>query len=601
MFGDVCVGRHVYYFVKKEGIFIKTAQDLRSSLLAIDHRGYPAYKDLKGDYRFPSYILSIDHVQGDPFASPSRVSIHVPLKQAGFPEDCWSTAERETACLDHLLRLFEKAVDRYSFQAKGSGKSGAIFTSRPGQEVLQRTACVRTDTELVMRFEVGFPANGRTINARELEKILFEYLPPCANQTMYYQKLQQPALLAALTLAQEQAAIRQFLQSEGLTAFVADGAVLPRASGVSEAPMKNGVPFRSPEHLRRTIPLPGGKTITGMGIPQGITLITGGGYHGKSTLLKALEAGVYNHIPGDGREYVITDVSAVKLRAEDHRSIKNVDISGFIDRLPGGRDTTAFSTEDASGSTSQAAGVIEGLEAGARVFLMDEDTCATNFMVRDELMQRVIHPDKEPITPFINRIRDLWKSRGISTILVSGSSGSYFHVADLILQADHYQIKDITETARECAAQYPLDIPVLPSLSFRQGARKLAAAKPGATRSSQDRFSPGRSHRPGSEEGPVKIKVQGRDQLFYGKELVDLRYVEQLADAEQTRALGYFLSWLCKNADGSPIEGQIQRLYARVEKEGFSVLCPGSCPPFAALPRIQEVFACCNRCRSLNL
>ncbi|MDY3919472.1 MAG: ABC-ATPase domain-containing protein [Candidatus Limivivens sp.] len=588
---------------------MKTSQELRTALLAIDHRGYPAYKDLKGEYTFPGYLFSIDHVQGDPFASPSRVSIHVPIRQTGFPDSCWASPERETAFLDHLLRLFEKAVDHYSFQAKGSGKSGAIFTSRPGQEILRRTACVRTDRELIMRFEVGFPANGRTINARELEKILFDYLPPCASGTLYYKNIKPQPLMEVLTLADEQAAIRRFLAEKGFCAFVADGAVLPRASGVSNAPMKNGVPFSSPENLRLTIPLPGGKTISGMGIPQGITLITGGGYHGKSTLLKALEAGVYNHIPGDGREYVITDASALKLRAEDHRSIQNVDISGFIDRLPGGRDTTAFSTEDASGSTSQAAGVIEGLEAGASLFLMDEDTCATNFMVRDELMQRVIHPDKEPITPFINRIRDLWENRKVSTILVSGSSGSYFHVADLILQADHYQIRDITEAARKAAENYPFEIPEIPSLTYRAGRRRLSAPD-ARTGQPQGRFrhgrpsradSNGRGGRGDADDRPAKIKVQGRDQLFYGKELIDLRYVEQLIDPEQTKALGYFLSWLCANADGRSLSEQIRSLYSRVEKEGFGFLCPGNCPPFVALPRIQEVFACCNRYRGIRL
>lgn len=587
-------------FRKKDPI-MKTSTELRSLLSAIDHRGYPAYKDLKGEYTFPGYVLGIDHVQGDPFASPSRVSIRVSLAKAAFPDTCWSTPARETAFLDHLLRLFAREVDRYSFQAHGSGKSGAIFTSRPGQEVLRRTACVRTERELIMRFEVGFPANGRTINARELEKILFEYLPPCASAALCSKNINGRALSQTLSLADEQTAIRAYLRENGFAAFVADGAVLPRASGVSNAPMKGGVPFSSPENLRITVPLPGGKQITGMGIKNGITLITGGGYHGKSTLLKALEAGVYNHIPGDGREYVITDDTALKLRAEDHRSIKNVDISGFIDRLPGGRDTAAFSTEDASGSTSQAAGVIEGLEAGTSVLLMDEDTCATNFMVRDELMQRVIHPDKEPITPFINRIRDLWENRKVSTILVSGSSGSYFHAADLILQADHYRILDITEAARAAAAEYPFEIPPLAPLSYRQRQRKLTARP--KERASGEHFRGGPRRGRGSEQDdrPAKIKVQGKDQLFYGKELIDLRYVEQLADPEQTRALGSFLAWLIENADGRPLPEQIRRIYARVEKEGFSAVAPGACPPFMALPRIQEVFACCNRCRSIPL
>lgn len=219
--------------------------------------------------------------------------------------------------------------------------------------------------------------------------------------------------------------------------------------------MKHAVPFVSPESLRVTLDLPNRGSISGMGIPLGVTLIVGGGFHGKSTLLQALERGVYNHIAGDGREYVITDASAVKLRSEDSRSISNVDISLFIHDLPGKSDTTSFSTADASGSTSQAANVIEGIEAGTSLFLIDEDTSATNFMVRDELMQRVVADSEEPITPFISRVRDLYEKLGISSILVAGSSGSYFHVSDTVIQMKEYVPYDITERAKTTAAEFP--------------------------------------------------------------------------------------------------------------------------------------------------
>lgn len=136
-----------------------------------------------------------------------------------------------------------------------------------------------------------------------------------------------------------------------------------------------------------SIDLPFGNSIRGMGIPEGVTLIIGGGYHGKSTLLQALEQGVYNHVKGDGREYVITRADALKLRAEDGRAVSHLDLSLFIHDLPNGKDTHCFSTEDASGSTSQAAGVLEGMEAETSCFLIDEDTSATNFLVRDAFMQ----------------------------------------------------------------------------------------------------------------------------------------------------------------------------------------------------------------------
>ena len=417
---------------------MQTSSDLKQILDRIDRRGYPAYKDTRGAYQFPGYVLSIDHVQGDPFAAPSRLSVRVDGRQAGFPERLYRLPCQRIALQDALTRRFGELAARASHQAKGSGHSGLVSTSRCGQEVLERTACA-LDPEtggVTLRLEVGFPANGRTINARELEKILFDLLPRCVESSLFCRNLDGRRLQAAADLAEDQQAIRDLLPQLGLCAFVADGSILPRENGVSPLPMRGAVPFQSPPELAVTLELPHRGAVTGMGIRRGITLIVGGGYHGKSTLLKALELGVYNHIAGDGREYVITDDTAVKVRAEDGRSIRDTDISLFINNLPNGKDTVHFTTEDASGSTSQAAGVVEAMEAGASLLLMDEDTSATNFMIRDELMQRVIHRDMEPITPFLDRIRELYDGYGISTILVAGSSGAYFHIADHIIQMD---------------------------------------------------------------------------------------------------------------------------------------------------------------------
>lgn len=315
---------------------MQSAADLRSLLNRIDHRGYPAYKDTKGTYRFPGYVLSIDHVQGDPFASPSKVSIHVEGKAAAFPSDLYCGKDQRIALQDELTRQFAKKADQFAFQAKGSGKSGMIAVSRCGQEVLERTAC-RLDPnsgDIILRMEIGFPANGRTINARELEKILFQFVPECVKASLFYKNADAARLRKIIDLAEDQRYIRDQLPKLGLCAFVANGSILPRESGVSSKPMRGAVKFQSPKEQEVTITLPHAGVISGMGIKRGITLIVGGGYHGKSTLLKALETGVYPHVAGDGREYVITDDTAVKIRAEDGRSIKKTDISMFINALP---------------------------------------------------------------------------------------------------------------------------------------------------------------------------------------------------------------------------------------------------------------------------
>lgn len=566
---------------------MKTSTDLRELLNRIDHRGYPAYKDTRGSWQFDGYVLSIDHVQGDPFAAPSKVSVHVPGKLAGFPTELYDKKHKRIALQDYLVRQFSRQVQAFTFKAKGSGKSGLLSVSHCGQEILERTACeIDKNGMVIVRMEVGFPANGRTINARELCKILFEFLPGCVKKSLYYRSLDSKAVQRNKELSEDQQFIRQELSRLNLAAFVANDSILPRESGVSDRPMKGAVPFLSPKSMEVTLDLPYRGNIIGMGIPQGITLVVGGGYHGKSTLLKALELGVYNHIAGDGREYVITDNTAMKIRAEDGRSIKQVDISMFINNLPNKKDTLHFCTEDASGSTSQAANVVEAMEMGTNLLLIDEDTSATNFMIRDELMQRVVNRKSEPITPFIDRVEELSENRGISTILVAGSSGSYFHKADCIIQMDHYLPKEITEFAKEEAAAFPLPEE---SVSAASEPSYQRIVKPDGAFRKNDR---------------IKIKTQGKDSIVINKDTIDLRYVEQLTDTEQLDTLGQLMKYAQLHLfDGKRTLGDTaEELWNILDIKGLPAVCGGSYVPGGyALPRKQEIYACLNRYRQLRM
>ena len=576
---------------------MKSSEDLRRMLRAVDHKSYPAYKDLRGAYFFGNFVLGIDHVQGDPFASPSRLSIQIDGAKAAFPPAYYKEKHCRIALQDYLNRLFYQEIEKYTFKAKGSGKSGLIAVSRCGQEILERSAVTirPTDGQLLVRFSVGFPANGRTINASQLERILFEFLPACVTATLFYRRLPAAKVQSVIHLAEDQQFIRSQLASLGLCAFVANGSVLPRQSGVSDRPMKDGIPFVSPKSMEVTLDLPHHGPLSGMGIRKGITLIVGGGYHGKSTLLEALELGVYNHIAGDGREYVITDDSALKIRAEDGRSIKKTDISMFINNLPNKKDTRAFYSEDASGSTSQAANVIEGMESGAKVFLIDEDTCATNFMIRDELMQRVVCREEEPITPFIERARFLYEKCGISSILVAGSSGAYFYIADTILQMDRYVPKDITEFAKKEAEQYAS---AAAAVQGRPAVQKLPdPALPSFQRVPTCNMALRRDDR-------LKTRTRGTDDVQLGHENIDLRYLEQLADQEQTAALSYILALAEKNLlDGRKTMTQlVDAICALMDQKGLAGLSSGGyLPTDLAMPRRQEIFACFNRYRGLKL
>ena len=567
---------------------MKTAEELRSALRAIDHRSYPAYKSLAGSWSFGKYVLNIEHVQGDPFAAPSQLSVTVDNRTAGFLVNCWETPWNRTALEDYLLRRFARQAGRFSRQAKGSGKSGVLAVTTPGQEVLERTDCQVRAGAVTLRFEVGFPANGRTINARELEKILFDFLPVCVEQGLLYASAPKGEVEQIIHLAEDQHFIREELARLELAAFVADGSVLPREGGVSDRSRNNAVPFQAPESMAVILELPHRGPVRGMGMRRGITLIAGGGYHGKSTLLKALERGVYDHIAGDGREYVITDATAVKIRAEDGRKVTDTDISLFINHLPSGRDTTEFSTLDASGSTSQAANIAEALEAGSRVLLMDEDTSATNFMVRDELMQAVIARDQEPITPFLERALDLWHKAGVSLILVVGSCGAYFHIADKVVQMDAYHARDITAQAKAALEGHPVPGLTAPGFHLPAGNRVIDLSGDSQTR---------KNYRgDGYRQERLKVKCFGKTAFSVGDRELDLRYVEQLVDGGQTRALAYMVRYVREHLAGRNVDDIVATLAKLIGEKDLGAVCGGGVVPAGlTMPRIQEIFACFDR------
>lgn len=563
---------------------IRSSSELRTLLQSIDHKGYPAYKGLAGSWNFTDYLLVIDHVQGDPFASPSSLHVEIDNSKAGFPAMYLEKECSRIALQDFLTRKLYSQFEHFNFKAKGSGKSGLLSITGCGPEVLQRSACELKGQKWILRFHVGFPAFGRSINAGELHKILFEFLPKCVENSLFFSKLDKQEVERTVFLSEDQGEIRRILKKEGLVCFVANGSILPRKSGVSSRPLAESVAFSSPASMERTLKLPHHGAIKGMAVKKGVTLIVGGGYHGKSTLLEAIQAGVYNHIEGDGREFVITDDTALKLRAEDGRSVRNVDISLFINDLPNKKDTKAFTTRDASGSTSQAAAVIEGMEAGSRLFLVDEDTSATNFMVRDEFMQQVISKDKEPITPFIERIRDLYDKAGISTIMVAGSSGEFFHIADRVILMDCYRAVDITQKVKELCGERKTIIRRTRPFFIPDQNRVYPAFK-----------RTGKNNR----YEHMKVKSNGLDSISLDKENVDVRYLEQLVDPEQTQCLGLLLRHLLEQIiDGKKtVQQAVQTVYDKLLEEGFEPLSPSYVPCGLARPRIQELFACLNRFR----
>lgn len=562
------------------------AETLRTKLRRIDGKGYGYYGDIRGRYRFDTFVLCIDHVQKDPFASPSRVRVEVDASAAGFATDMWNTPSRRRGLCDYLTRAFCQAAGKESGRS-GSGKSGLIAMDTPGQEILERTSVCISDMGVEARFVVGLPARGRRIAGREAERIFFERLPACVAASLLLQALDRDRLQRHIDVAEDADALRGALRGRGLVAFVRDGAVLPRESGASDRPMRAGgvVAFTSPPALRVEMEVPNAGTLSGMGIPAGVTLIVGGGYHGKSTLLSAVTAGIYTHIPGDGREYVVSDPAAVKVRAEDGRRVEAVDISPFISGIPGGKDTRSFSSDDASGSTSQAANIMEALEGGARLFCIDEDTSATNFMIRDRRMQALIAKEHEPITPYIDRVRELYTEHGVSTVCVIGGSGDYLDVADTVISMDAYRPYLVTDAAREVAREHPTG-----------RVRETSAPFP----RTGGRVYDGRSFSPAKGKKAVRIMARGKGTIVFGTTDIDCSAVEQIASESQTRAIADAIWYAVQYMDGKRTAAEVaDRVMQDVERSGLDVLSKRKRGDFAAF-RSLELLQAINRMRTLR-
>jgi len=560
---------------------MRRTEDLRSTLRRIDGKGYKAYKDLQGDYDLEAFLLHVDNVQSDPFAPPSKMRVSLSQSRAGFPEEMFSNRVRRVALEDYLTRCFHRVCSR--------GGKRDVGIDRPGQEILERTAMRVTAERVEARITVGLPAKGRSIMGRKAEEILLRDLPDMVAQSLMLMSLDREELWRHLQICEDQEVLRSELANRGLVAFVGNGAILPRKSGVSDEPMPRGkaISFLSPPEQEVSMELPHHGQITGMGVSRGVTLVAGGGYHGKSTLLKALERGVYNHIPDDGREFVVCDNSAMKIRAEDGRSVTDVNIEPFISDLPFGEDTSRFASDNASGSTSQAANIMEALEADSRLLLLDEDTSATNFMIRDGRMQHLVAKEDEPITPFIDRVRELSTEMGVSTILVLGGSGDYFELADTVLMLKEYLPYDVTARAKELAEIYATQ-------------RRTEIKEP--LEGVAPRVPLRRSFQLGQKD---KIKTKGLHTVLLGRTVIDLSQVEQLVDESQSRAIAAFLKQLGEEGGNREmsLSEKVDAALESIEEKGLDILSGfrGKHPGYMALPRKQELCAAVNRYRGLQV
>lgn len=567
-----------------------TKDQLQEKITPLDGMGYGGFQSLIGTYDFEQFVLIIEQIPKDPYAPPHTgiYRVQFPLDATAIEADMIDSRTGEIACRDFYARQFFYNSTKIDGKRRGPGYSGIITVNEPGQTILERSSVVINGNNLEIRCFVGLPASGRNIKAKLAIKMLLEELPEIVRLSLHRDHTDIDQLLSHIHSARDAEFLRQKLPDKGLVAFIADGAILPRESGISDRAMNKDsiIPFESPESLKTEIDLPYAGKITGMGIPEGITLFVGGGYHGKSTLLQAIEMGVYDHIAGDGRERCVSLAETVKVRSYSGRHVVKTDISPFIRNLPFREDTSAFSTENASGSTSQAANIIEAMEVGAKVILMDEDTCATNFMIRDMHMQKLVKKSDEPITSYIDKVRQLYHEKKISTILALGGVGDYFEVADQVIQMIKYHPKDVSAQAKDIICNYPtkrtkedVEYPIQPKA----------------------RIPIPESVDPMSEYRKWRLYTTEVNTLHFGQNKIDLTDLEQLIELSQTKAIGFSMLYARKYMNGErTLKQVIDLVMADIEENGLDILSEKISGHFAQFRSFELAFAL-NRMRSFNV
>lgn len=559
---------------------------LDSRLKTLDGKPYGALKQLTGLWEFEGFDLYIDKVQSDPYAPPSKIRLEIPWASTSLPpEMIVSSADRITLA-DFLARDISDAIVH--------GPREYFFVT-PGQEILPRSSVRVFEDSIRICLTFQFPAAGRRVKGHRAAHLLVDELPQLLQFSALGERFDLQGLQTHLDTYRDFLYLQENLARHDLVAFVANNAVLPRASGNSDTPLASAVPLSAPADLEVGFTLPSGKKVTGMGIPAGITLLVGGGFHGKSTLLRAIERSVYAHIPGDGRELVVCDPAALTIRAEDGRAVTGTNISAVINNLPGGIDTQAFSTTNASGSTSQAANLSEALEMGAQTLLIDEDTSATNFMIRDQRMKELV--TSEPIRPFEEIVSDLWEEKGISTIMVMGGSGAFFDRAHTVLALENFLPRLVTEQAHSIAQRWSEKTsPHRPAPGFQQGTHPSIQSLGTARSISPSSLLPADSHKP--------ARARGRETIQLGREELDLRCLSQLVDAGQTQTIALCLAEVAHQLKKKPssLAEAVRGVIYQLESHGLEALTgTGSgLRGDLALPRAFELHQAISRWRGLR-
>lgn len=568
---------------------MKDKKEFYNLLAELDGQPFSEYEQLVGDFDFSRYVIKCTKINLDASGEENSVfSIRIPQTIAEIPEYLFDSPVRRTAMEDLLLRRLSANIEAIaSFDQNGVARRH-IHSTSPNQKILPRNALQLTKEYIEVYIQITLPIQQMLVDGEPMisidgeiaQHIFFDDLPEIVSNSLLYCNIDVADADLFVNNMEDADRLRQHLGASGQVSFIAEGSLITRISAEDLPDYERLVPIEIDDSLIEEVEVPHGGTVRGLGIPNGLTLILGESNSGRVDLTDAITQGIYNHIPGDGREHVVTVADAVSIGSEVGRSIQQVDISAFARELPDGGNPTSYSTPSAGSFTSQAASTVEFLEAGARVLIFDEHTSSSTFLSADTRVSPLLGDSTR--NTLAARARRMVDELGISMI-VAGSSlvAEFIPIADKILKVDDFRVTDITEEAKA--------LEIVPSSVVNDNVNLGSML-------SRSRWIMPSSIDPSIGREDLVIHAEDADFLQFGRSIVELDGIKQIADADQARAIGFVLYYakLRYMDEGYPIREILDLVDRDLSNEGLNSLARDLRGDLAR-PRRYEVAAALNR------
>jgi predicted ABC-class ATPase len=553
-------------------------------LKELDGQPIESYQQIVGDYDFTRYVIKCHPFRVKDAEILPLFSIRVPQTIAEIPSVLIESPIRRTALEDYLLRAFSAEVDKLaSFDMTGLAKRNIVVTS-PEQKILPRNTILVTGEYVELRVAIQLPLQQTlvdgvvtyAVDGVRMQEILFDELMESVVNSLLYCNMDAEDVELFVQSMDNADRLRQHLNASGQVAFLAEGSLLDRAE-LSDLPdYEHAVPLGLADGLGEPVDTPYAGTVNGLVVPSGLTVILGEADGGRIELMDALAQGIYNHVNGDGREHCVTVPDAVEIISEPGRSVQNVDLSAFY------REDVSkqhFSSDWADSFDSQAASLMEALEAGSRVLLIDEQTSCPTFLGTDSRLDEVLGEPSH--ISLAARARQMVDELGIS-IVIAGSNlvAEYIPVADTVLQVSQSVVSDVTAVTKE------LDVSpaaVAPSIQLSSLLSRLRWIMPSS-------IDPSIGHE------DVFVKVDEDGLMQFGRIIMDAEDISQLVSLDQLRAIGltfYYLK-LRYVDEGYSLREILDLVDRDISNEGLNALARDFCGNLAR-PRRYEVAAMLNR------